>query len=85
VINDTKSTIHQVGLFEQELVDYKAMFPFNFSDLASVFTYLGFNLKTSPRRASDGNWLIQILEKNITNWCFRWLSLGGRFTLCKAI
>jgi hypothetical protein len=85
VINATKSTIHQAGLLEQELADYKAMFPFKFSDLASGFTYLGFYLKTGPQRASDWNWLIQRLEKKITNWCFRWLSLGGRLTLLKEV
>jgi hypothetical protein len=84
-INATKSTIHQEGLLEQELADYKYVFPFKFFDLALGFTYLGFYLKTGPQRASDWNWLIQRLEKNITNWCFRWLSFGGRLTLLKEV
>ena len=53
MINATKSTLHQASLLEQELSDYKAMFPFKFSDLASGFKSLGFYLKTGPQQASD--------------------------------
>jgi hypothetical protein len=57
---------------------FKAHFPFNFEELETGFKYLGFFLKTSMYRACDWCWLLKKIEKKISNWCFRWLSLGGR-------
>jgi hypothetical protein len=76
-VNGSKSTMLQEGLSEQELLPFKAMFPYNFSDLDSGFKYLGYFLKTGPHRANDWIWLLKKMEKKIDNWCYRWLSLGG--------
>jgi hypothetical protein len=85
LINATKSTFLQAGLSEQELSPYKSLFPYNFTDLATGFKYLGFYLKTGPQRAVDWIWLTKRMEKKIDNWCYRWLSLGGRLTLLKSV
>jgi hypothetical protein len=84
-INATKSTILQAGLSEQDLSPFKSLFPYKFSDLASGFKYLGYYLKTGPQRVDDWIWLIKRMEKKIDNWCYRWLSLGGRLTLLKSV
>jgi hypothetical protein len=51
----------------------------------SGFKYLGYFLKTGPHRANDWSWLLKKMEKKIDNWCYRWLSLGGRYTLLKVV
>jgi len=84
-VNATKNTILQEGLTKQDLIPYKSLFPYIFSDLASGFKYLGFFLKTGSQRVEDWSWLINKMEKKINNWCYRWLSLGGRFTLLKSV
>jgi hypothetical protein len=85
MINITKSTVLQAGLSEEDLRPFKALFPFKFEDLEAGFKYLGFYLKTSLYRAGDWCWLLKKMEKKISNWCFRWLSLGGRYILLKAV
>jgi hypothetical protein len=84
-INGSKSTLLQEGLMEHDLVPYKALFPFRFSELDSGFNYLGYFLKSGVQRVEDWGWLIKKMEKRINNWCYRWLSLGGRFTLLKVV
>jgi hypothetical protein len=49
------------------------------------FKYLGFYLKAGAQRMEEWNWLLKKFEKRINNWCYRWLSLGGRLTLLKAV
>jgi hypothetical protein len=36
-------------------------------------------------KAEDWGWLLSKYEKRIGHWCNRWLSLGGRFILIKAV
>jgi hypothetical protein len=50
-----------------------------------VLNTLGFYLKAGAQRSEDWNWLLKKFEKRINNWCYRWLSLGGRLTLLKAV
>jgi hypothetical protein len=47
--------------------------------------YLGYYLKENNHRVADWNWIIQKIEKRIGCWSFRWLSLGGRLVLAKAV
>jgi len=47
--------------------------------------YLGFLLKSNDYRASDWLWLVKKIEKQIGNWVFCWLSLGGRLVLLKYV
>jgi hypothetical protein len=85
LVNESKSTMLQEGLSEHDLVPFKALFPYNFEDLDAGFKYLGYFLKTGTHRAIDWCWLLKKMEKKIDNWCYRWLSLGGRYTLLKVV
>jgi hypothetical protein len=84
-INWTKSTFHYARLQEQSLELFKELFPYNFVDLSEGFKYLGYYIKVDSYKAADWNWLVAKVEKRIGHWCNRWLSLGGRFTLIKAV
>jgi hypothetical protein len=75
-INIIKSTFHHEGLSELELDPFKSLYPYNFSELAIGFKYLGVFIKTGTHRIEDWHWLIRKMEKKIDNWCYRWLSLG---------
>jgi hypothetical protein len=84
-VNGSKSTLLQEGMTEHDLFPCKSLFPYRFSDLDSGFNYLGYFLKTGLQRVEDWGWLIKKMEKKIDNWCYRWLSLGGCFTLLKSV
>jgi hypothetical protein len=84
-VNPIKSTVHFSGLSESELVSFKQFIPYKFFDLAVGFKYLGYFLKAGLQRSEDWLWLLTKVEKKINHWSYRWLSLGGRYTLCKAV
>jgi hypothetical protein len=46
---------------------------------------LGFSLKPNCYTRADWNWLEKKIEKRISNWSHRWLTLGGRVTLVKVV
>jgi hypothetical protein len=46
---------------------------------------LGFFLKANCYTKVDWSWLLKKIEKMISNWCHRWLTLGGRFILVKSV
>jgi hypothetical protein len=82
-VNSLKSTVHYSGLSETELSSFKLILPYNFSDLSVGFKYLGYFLKAGLQKSEDWLWLLTKVEKKINHWSYRWLSLGGRYTLCK--
>jgi hypothetical protein len=84
-INTAKSTFHHEGLSDLELDPFKSLYPYIFSELAIGFKYLGVFIKTGTHRLEDWLWLIRKMEKKIDNWCYRWLSLGGRLILLKVV
>lgn len=47
--------------------------------------YLGYFLKPNNYRVADWNWFVQKLEKIISNWSFKWLSMGGIMVLMKFV
>ena len=47
--------------------------------------YLGYFLKPNNYKVVDWNWLVQKFEKRISNWLFRWISIGGRLILVKYV
>jgi hypothetical protein len=75
----------KLDLSDLELLPFKAIFPYSFLDLDQGFKYLGFYIKSGFQRIEDWGWLIKKVEKRISNWCYRWLSIGGRFTLLKVV
>jgi hypothetical protein len=52
-INASKSTFHQVGLSDQDLIPFKDFFPFIFIELEEGFKYLGFLVKAGALRLED--------------------------------
>jgi hypothetical protein len=84
-INHSKSSAHYWGLSASELLRFKDHFTFTFIDLKEGFRYLGYQLKMGATLPGDWRWLVAIFEKKIDFWCNKWLSMGGRFILIKAV
>jgi hypothetical protein len=84
-INWDKSIFHFANIQPALLDQIKGIFPHTFSPLSSGLNYLGYHLKSDSYKPSDWNWLLAKVEKRTGHWCTRWLSLGGRFTLIKAV
>jgi hypothetical protein len=84
-VNLDKLTVHFSGLEEADLIPFKQLLPYKFTALDKGFMYLGYFLKVGHQNIEDWKWLITKLEKRISHWSFRWLSLGVRFTPCKAV
>lgn len=84
-VNLSKSSVHFSGLEETKLHPLKQLLSYNFSDLKGGFKYLGYFLKHGVQKTKDWLWLVNKVEKKISHWSFRWLSLGGRHTLCKSV
>jgi hypothetical protein len=72
-------------LEEADLFPFKDLFPYVFEPMDSGFKYLGYFLKPNGYKAMDWGWLIKKFEKRLDHWCNRWLSLGGRLVLIKAV
>jgi len=60
-------------------------FNIQFINIEEGMKYLGFYLKPNCYRVADWNWMIQKIEKIISNWTLRCLSLGGRMVLEKSV
>jgi hypothetical protein len=84
-VNQTKTTVHFDGLTVQELLPFKSLLPYTFSELSDGFKYLGYFLKTGKHEAEDCGWLLAKISKKISLWCNRWLSMGGRYILIKTV
>ena len=63
----------------------KEILTFEVNKVDVGFKYLGCFLKPNCYNRANSNWLVRKFEKKITNWSLRWLSLGGRVTLVKAV
>jgi hypothetical protein len=50
-----------------------------------VFDTWVFILSQNNYRKEDWRWLLRKFDKCIGNWCYRWLSLGGRYVLSKSV
>jgi hypothetical protein len=84
-LNFSKSTVHYWGISDTELLSLKDSIPLPFISLSEGFSYLGFHLKLGSSTPCDWQWLVALFEKKISFWCFKWLSLGGRFILAKSV
>ena len=47
--------------------------------------YLGYFINPHGYNSGDSLWLLQIFDRRIKIWCWRWLSLGGRLTLAQSV
>jgi hypothetical protein len=84
-INFHKSTFLAMGVRETTLDELKYLFNIDSSNLSEGFKYLGFHLKPTNYKATDWSWLTEKFEHRIHHWCYRLLSLGGRFILVKVV
>jgi hypothetical protein len=84
-INWIKSTFHYANITSQNLDLLKTIFPHSFVHLSTGFKYLRYYNKAEQYKASDWDWLIKKVEKRVSHWCNRWLTIGGRFTLIKYV
>jgi len=72
---------HYANIPDQDLDILMAIFPHNFLHLSQGLHYLGYFIKVEHYTASDWDWLLSKVGKKINNWCNRWLSIEGRYTL----
>jgi hypothetical protein len=84
-INFTKSSAHCWALSAPDLTLLKNLFSLNFIDLKEGFNYLGYQMQLGASLPGDWCWLVSSFERKIDFWCNKWLSLGGRFILIKAV
>jgi hypothetical protein len=80
-----KSQFLEAGWSREELLLLKEILPFEVKPLDDGFKYLGFFLKPNCYLINDWRWLLKKVEKKISNWCHRWLTLGGRYILVKSV
>ena len=52
-------------------------------DLDDGLLYLGFTLKSKIYSKKDWSWILTKIEKTLSIWCNKWLSMGGRLILVK--
>jgi hypothetical protein len=83
--NQQKSLFLEAGWDDAELVLLKDLFPFEVKPLETGFKYLGFYIKPNCYTRMDWLWLEKKFEKRILSWSHRWLTLGGRVILVKAV
>jgi len=82
-ISTTKSIlIHSERDLGSEITE---IFSIATAPLDNGFKYLGFNLKPNAYRIGDWVWMWKKIENRISHWINRYLSLGGRLTLAKAV
>lgn len=79
------SSFLEVGWTTEDLSSLKEILPFDVKPVDDGFKYLGCFLKPNCYTRADWIWLKKKLETKISNWSFRWLSLGGRVTLVKVV
>jgi hypothetical protein len=84
-INATKSSFLTSNVQESIKLDLSELFGIGFLELEKGFTYLGYHLKSTRYTIKDWAWLIDKFNKKILNWKHRFLSMGGRYILIKAV
>jgi hypothetical protein len=85
VINIQKSILLHSGVDPENLQSIKEFLLYPCKDLALGFKYLGYFLKYESYKIEDWKWLIDKFETRINHWCNKWLTLGGRYVLIKAV
>jgi hypothetical protein len=85
LINAQKSSVFLFGAQQDVMDTLKATFFYNFNDLINGFKYLGYFLKVGSYKVEDWDWLLAKYENRISHWCNRWLTIGGRLVLIKAV
>jgi hypothetical protein len=85
VINCQKSCFIAQNITSDLAKKLSYVFNIQFQEFDEGMKYLGYFLKANNYKVADWNWLTKKIEKRIGSWTFRWLSLGGRVVLAKAV
>jgi hypothetical protein len=80
-----KTAFYHFGAQQDVLNSIKTTFFYNLNELSAGFNYLGYFLKVGRYKVEEWDWLIAKYERRISHWCNKWLTLGGRLVLIKAV
>lgn len=83
-ISEHKSAFYINNVSDQTVCFIDSIFLYKMLPMDQGFHYLGFFLKPNYHRIEDWRWLLKITEGKVHNWCYPWLSIGGRLTLIKS-
>jgi hypothetical protein len=83
--NPQKSMFLEARWEVEDLNILKELFPFDVKPIDVGFKYLGFYIKPNYYTRVDWLCLEKKIEKRILCWSHRWLSLGRRVILVKAV
>jgi len=83
----------EISLTKSALIAHKGnidariceIFPVPVLSLEEGLKYLGFTLKPDGYWKKDWMWLWKRIDRKLGLWCYRYLSLGGRLILTKAV
>jgi len=84
-INAQESSLSANYLSNEELDQYKTLFPYELVDFDREIKYFVFHLNPNNYKKVDWEWLIGKLEKILKVWSFRWISRARRLILVKSM
>ena len=82
-INIEKYCIYTHNIQLDNLKELRELFQFKFEQMETSFKYLDLFLKPNSYRVNDWHWLIKKIDNKISNWSYRFLTLGVSLTLIK--
>jgi len=85
VIKCDKSSLYTYGIYEQSTNNITRLLDILSRDLDSGLKYMGFVLNPHKYWSADWKWLVDNIERRITQWCNRWISRDGRLFLVKIV
>ena len=84
-INMHKSCLLFNNVDEGILNMFSCTLSFKYNHISLGFKYLGYFIKPLGYLVKDWHWLVKNFERRIQHWTHRFLSLGGRLVLIKAV
>ena len=85
LINTEKSCFLSNNVEEGMISRITRSLPFRSHPITTGFKYIRYFIKPLGYLVKDWFWLIEKLEKIISHWSYRLLSMGGRLILIKAV
>ena len=82
-INFDKSALYAIELLQDPIKHYTMMLGCKPATMPT--SYLGFPLSTTPLKASDWSFLTEKIDKKLSAWKDKLLSLGGRLALVNLV
>ena len=84
-INVDKSSFLYNNIDESVRQQISNFFPYKMEPIAAGFKYLGNYLKPLGYGIKDWRWFLLKFEKKLSNWTYKFLSLGGKLVLVKSV